>query len=150
MPFSQRAQRDIQEKKRAALLSVGSALLLLCLKTFLVLRTGSLGVLSEALHSRLDLVAAVITFLSVRVSDQARGRAHPYGHGKFENFSALSRPDFLILTACYIHLRSLFAAILPLRAYPTQPHRLCRIVRGPGNRYDRARAADRPCAKVPQ
>ncbi|MGB8323817.1 MAG: cation transporter, partial [Candidatus Acidiferrum sp.] len=78
----------VQEKKRAALLSIGSAVLLLCLKTFLVVRTGSLGVLSEALHSGLDLVAAVITFLSVRVSDQPADERHPYGHGKFENFSA--------------------------------------------------------------
>ena len=102
MPFSQRLNGDVQEKKRAALLSVGSALLLLCLKTFLVLRTGSLGVLSEALHSGLDLVAAVITFLSVRVSDQPADERHPYGHGKFENFSAFIETGLLILTACYI------------------------------------------------
>ena len=102
MPFSQRLREDIQEKKGAALLSVGSALLLLCLKTFLVLRTGSLGVLSEALHSGLDLVAAVITFLSVRVSDQPADERHPYGHGKFENFSAFIETGLLILTACYI------------------------------------------------
>src|SRR5258708_7920197 len=50
----------IQEKKRAALLSIGSAALLLCLKTFLVIRTDSLGILSEALHSGLDLVAAAL------------------------------------------------------------------------------------------
>ena len=95
-------QDTIQEKKRAALLSVGSAALLLCLKTFLVLRTGSLGVLSEALHSGLDLVAAIITFLSVRVSDQPADARHPYGHGKFENFSAFIETGLLILTACYI------------------------------------------------
>src|SRR5438132_2943556 len=76
-----------REKKRAALLSVGSALLLVSLKTFLVVRTGSLGVLSEALHSGLDLLAAIITFLSVRMSDQPADERHPYGHGKFENFS---------------------------------------------------------------
>src|SRR5215467_5666358 len=92
----------IQEKKRAALLSIGSATLLLCLKTFLVWRTGSLGVLSEALHSGLDLVAAVITFLSVRVSDQPADERHPYGHGKFENFSAFIETGLLILTALYI------------------------------------------------
>src|SRR5271166_1009342 len=102
MPFSQRLQVDIQEKKRAALLSVGSALLLVCLKTFLVLHTGSLGVLSEALHSGLDLVAAVITFLSVRVSDQPADERHPYGHGKFENFSAFIETGLLVLTAFYI------------------------------------------------
>jgi cation diffusion facilitator family transporter len=102
MVLSRRLQEAIQEKKRAALLSIGSALLLLCLKTFLVLRTGSLGVLSEALHSGLDLVAAVITFLSVRVSDQPADERHPYGHGKFENFSAFIETGLLILTAFYI------------------------------------------------
>jgi cation diffusion facilitator family transporter len=90
------------EKKRAALLSVGSAVVLVSLKTFLVLRTGSLGVLSEALHSSLDLVAAIITFLSVRVSDQPADDRHPYGHGKFENFSAFVETALLGMTALYI------------------------------------------------
>jgi cation diffusion facilitator family transporter len=91
-----------REKKRAALLSVGSAVLLLSLKTFLVVRTGSLGVLSEALHSGLDLIAAIITFLSIRMSDQPADERHPYGHGKFENFSAFVETGLLALTALYI------------------------------------------------
>src|SRR6202166_2007784 len=93
---------ESREKKRAALLSVGSAVLLVSLKAFLVLRTGSLGVLSEALHSGLDLLAAVITFLSVRVSDEPADERHPYGHGKFENFSAFVETAELIVTALYI------------------------------------------------
>src|SRR6266849_7235156 len=93
---------EVREKKRAALLSVGSAVVLLSLKTFLVLRTGSLGVLSEALHSGLDLLAAIITFLSVRMSDQPADEKHPYGHGKFENFSAFVETGLLSLTALYI------------------------------------------------
>jgi cation diffusion facilitator family transporter len=91
-----------REKKRAALLSVGSAVLLVSLKAFLVIRTGSLGVLSEALHSGLDLLTAVITFLSVRVSDEPADERHPYGHGKFENFSAFVETALLLLTALYI------------------------------------------------
>jgi cation diffusion facilitator family transporter len=102
MVLSRRLHLAIQEKKQAALLSIGSAMLLLCLKTFLVWRTGSLGVLSEALHSGLDLVAAVITFLSVRVADRPADARHPYGHGKFENFSAFIETGLLILTAIYI------------------------------------------------
>src|SRR5579862_3209822 len=93
---------ETTEKRQAALLSVGSALLLVSLKTFLVVRTGSLGVLSEALHSGLDLVAAIITFLSLRVSDQPADERHPYGHGKFENFSAFVETALLLLTALYI------------------------------------------------
>src|SRR5262244_180942 len=102
MVLSRSPQAAIQEKKRAALLSIASAALLLCLKTFLVLRTGSLGVLSEALHSGLDLIAAIITFLSVRVSDQPADERHPYGHGKFENFSAFVETGLLLITALYI------------------------------------------------
>jgi cation diffusion facilitator family transporter len=93
---------EVREKRQAALLSVGSAIVLVSLKAFLVLRTGSLGVLSEALHSGLDLVAAVITFLSVRVSDQPADERHPYGHGKFENFSAFVETALLLVTALYI------------------------------------------------
>jgi len=102
MVLSRRLHETIQEKKRAALLSIGSAALLVCLKTFLVWSTASLGVLSEALHSGLDLVAAVITFLSVRVADQPADERHPYGHGKFENFSAFVETALLVLTAFYI------------------------------------------------
>ena len=100
--LTERQIEEGREKKRAALLSVGSAVLLVSLKTFLVVRTGSLGVLSEALHSGLDLIAAIITFLSVRVSDQPADERHPYGHGKFENFSAFVETGLLVLTACYI------------------------------------------------
>jgi cation diffusion facilitator family transporter len=75
---------------------------LVSLKAFLVIRTGSLGVLSEALHSGLDLIAAIITFLSIRVSDQPADERHPYGHGKFENFSAFVETGLLVLTAMYV------------------------------------------------
>ena len=93
---------EVREKKRAALLSVGSAVVLLSLKTFLVVRTGSLGVLSEALHSGLDFLAAIITYLSVRMSDQPADEEHPYGHGKFENFSAFVETALLLITAVFI------------------------------------------------
>src|ERR1700757_1338264 len=127
MVLSRGPHTATQEKKRAAMLSVGSATLLLCLKTFLVIRTDSLGILSEALHSGLDLVAAIITFLSVRVSHQPADERHPYGHGKFENFSAFIETGLLILTAVYIiyeafyrlffhsvHIQPSFTAILIL------------------------------------
>ena len=86
----------------AALGSVGSAVVLLSLKIFLTASTGSLGVLSEALHSSLDLIAAIITYLSVRVSDLPADADHTYGHGKVENFSAFIETGLLVLTAAYI------------------------------------------------
>jgi cation diffusion facilitator family transporter len=108
----------IREKKMAAIGSVCSAILLVCLKIFLTLATGSLGVLSEALHSSLDLIAAVITYLSVRVSDQPADERHPYGHGKVESFSAFVETGLLLVTAVYIiyeAFRRLFFLDVPIR-----------------------------------
>src|SRR5215469_6642599 len=90
------------EKKMAALYSVGSAVVLVSLKVFIAIATGSLGILSEALHSILDLVAAVITYLSVRVADKPADADHLYGHGKIESFSAFVETGLLLLTALYI------------------------------------------------
>jgi cation diffusion facilitator family transporter len=92
----------VREKKLAALSSVAAALVLVSLKSFLSFATGSLGVLSEALHSMLDLVAAVLTYLSVRVADKPADAEHTYGHGKVENFSAFVETGLLLLTALYI------------------------------------------------
>ena len=92
--------RATREKKLAALGSVASAVVLVTLKVFLAVVTGSLGVLSEALHSILDLVAAVITYLSVRVSDKPADAQHLYGHGKVESFSAFVETGLLLLRRC--------------------------------------------------
>src|SRR3989475_11325673 len=94
--------QGVREKKQAALLSVGSAIVLLSLKIFLTIRTGSLGILSEALHSGLDLIAAIVTYLSVRVSDQPADANHPYGHAKVESFAAFVETGLLLLTALYV------------------------------------------------
>jgi cation diffusion facilitator family transporter len=91
-----------REKKSAALKSVGSAVVLVALKLFLSIATGSLGIISEMLHSVLDLVAAVITYLSVRVADLPADAEHLYGHGKVESFSAFVETGLLLLTAIYI------------------------------------------------
>ena len=92
----------IRAKRLAALMSVGTALVLVSLKIILSIWTGSLGVLSEALHSGLDLIAAIITCLSIRVSDKPADADHPYGHAKFESFSAFVETGLLLLTAVYI------------------------------------------------
>src|SRR5579872_3204365 len=89
-------------KQMAALGSIGSALVLVALKVFLAVATGSLGVLSEAMHSSLDLIAAILTWLSVRVSDRPADSGHTYGHGKFENFSAFVETGLLLATSVYI------------------------------------------------
>jgi len=90
------------EKKLAALASVASALLLVSLKVFLAVTTGSLGVLSEALHSSLDLVTTIVTYLSIRVADRPADYNHTYGHGKVENFSAFVETGLLLLASLYV------------------------------------------------
>lgn len=92
-------QAAIAEKKSVALVSVFAAILLTGGKTVVGLLTGSLGILAEALHSGLDLIAAAITYFSVRVSDRPPDQEHHFGHGKIENLSALIE-TFLLLVTC--------------------------------------------------
>jgi len=90
------------EKRAVAGNSVIAALLITGLKLLVGITTGSLGILSEAAHSGLDLVAAIITWLSVRVSDKPADADHQYGHGKVENFSAFIETGLLLLTCVWI------------------------------------------------
>ncbi len=91
-----------KEKTRVALSSVFAAVFLTGFKFVIGILTGSLGILSEALHSGLDLIAAVITYFSVSVSDKPADREHNYGHGKIENLSALIETFLLLITCAWI------------------------------------------------
>ncbi|HOI48360.1 MAG TPA: cation diffusion facilitator family transporter [Prolixibacteraceae bacterium] len=91
-----------KEKKKVAFASVVAAVFLTGFKLVVGLLTGSLGILSEALHSGLDLVAAAITYFSVSVSDKPADREHHFGHGKIENFSALIETFLLLITCGWI------------------------------------------------
>src|SRR5271167_2120039 len=90
------------EKQSVALNSVYSAVAITALKIVVGVSTGSLGILSEAAHSGLDLVAAVLTYFSVRVSDKPADAEHQYGHGKVESFSAFLETGLLMLTCVWI------------------------------------------------
>lgn len=92
----------LKEKSNAALSSVLAALLLTGMKLAAGLYTGSLGILSEAAHSGLDLVAAGVTLFAVRLSAVPPDAKHPYGHGKVENLSALAETALLLLTCVWI------------------------------------------------
>jgi len=91
-----------REKNHAALTSVLAAVLLTALKLVVGLMTGSLGILSEAAHSGLDLVAALVTFFAVRLSSRPPDEEHTYGHGKVENLSALFETGLLLVTCVWI------------------------------------------------
>src|SRR2546423_5650376 len=90
------------EKRSVARNSVLAAIAMTGLKILVGFATGSLGILSEAAHSALDLIAAIITFFSVQVSDKPADADHQYGHGKVENFSAFIETGLLLLTCIWI------------------------------------------------
>ncbi|HEX5435005.1 MAG TPA: cation diffusion facilitator family transporter, partial [Candidatus Angelobacter sp.] len=79
-----------------------AAVAITTLKIVVGITTLSLAILSEAAHSGLDLIAAFITLLSVRVSDKPADAEHQYGHGKVENFSAFIETGLLLLTCIWI------------------------------------------------
>src|SRR6202163_4139306 len=91
-----------REKRAVAGNSVLAALVITTLKIVVGISTASLGILSEAAHSGLDLIAALVTFFSVRVSDKPADADHQYGHGKFENFSAFIETGLLLVACAWI------------------------------------------------
>jgi cation diffusion facilitator family transporter len=78
----------IQTKSGAAVLSIASNAILIALKLAAAAVTGSIAILTEAVHSSIDLVASVIAFVSVRKADEPADAEHPYGHEKVENLAA--------------------------------------------------------------
>jgi len=91
-----------KEKSTAALSSVWAATFLTGLKITVGLWTGSLGILAEAAHSALDLVAAVVTLIAVRAAGRPADADHHYGHGKIENLSAGVEVILLLVTSGWI------------------------------------------------
>ncbi len=75
-------------KSRAAALSIASNAILIALKLAAGAITGSIAIITEAIHSLIDLVASVIAFVSVRKADEPADEQHPYGHEKVENLAA--------------------------------------------------------------
>lgn len=95
-------ERTITEKKTVALTSIGAALFLTAIKLIVGLQTNSLGILSEAAHSALDLIAALMTYGAVAVADKPPDEEHQYGHGKIENVSAFAQTILLVFTCAWI------------------------------------------------
>jgi cation diffusion facilitator family transporter len=96
------SEKANQDKRRVARISVLAAVLLTSTKLVVGLATGSLGILSEAAHSALDLVAALVTLVAVRISGKPADENHTYGHGKVENLSAMFETVLLLLTCVWI------------------------------------------------
>jgi len=92
----------ISAKVSIARLSILSNSVLIVLKLVVGIISGSVSILSEAIHSSMDLVAAIIAFLSVRVSDNPPDSRHPYGHGKIENISGVIEALLIFVAAIWI------------------------------------------------
>jgi cation diffusion facilitator family transporter len=105
-------------ERRTALVSVFAAVLLIALKIGAGLHAGSLGLLSEAVHSGTDLVAALLTFFAVGVAVRPADRSHPYGHGKAEHLSALAEAAILVAASLVIAV----SAIVRLTGTPHEVH----------------------------
>ncbi len=90
------------QKRRVALHSMVAAAAMTVLKLIAGLTSGSLGVLSDAAHSALDLVGVTLTFFSVQVSDKPADEDHTYGHGKFENLSAFGEAGLMAVSCAWI------------------------------------------------
>lgn len=111
----------MDQKQRAALLSILSNSAIILLKTVVGLMTHSISILSEAMHSAMDLASALIAYFTVTKSNVPADRTHPFGHGKFENLSGTLEALLIGLAGIYIiteSVRRLFLArpltVLPL------------------------------------
>ena len=89
-------------KRSAAIFSVFAASVITLLKLITGLLTGSLGMLSEAAHSAIDLIASAITLFSVQVSDRPADEDHNYGHGKVESLSAFVETGIMFASCIWL------------------------------------------------
>ncbi len=89
-------------KTRAAAYSVASNITLVILKLVIGILSGSVSIISEAIHSANDLLAALIALASVRISDRPPDKEHPFGHGKAESISGAIEAGLIILAAIWI------------------------------------------------
>ena len=101
----------MESKVRAASFSVASNAFLVVAKLAIGLMIGSVSVISEAIHSAVDLLAAVIAWFAVRVSGQPADKQHPYGHGKYENLSGAIEAMLILVAAIWI----VWEAVIKLR-----------------------------------
>jgi cation diffusion facilitator family transporter len=97
----------VSPQRRTALVSVVAAVVLVAIKLATGLATHSLGLVSEAIHSGTDLVAALLTFFAVGVSAQPADAGHTYGHGKAEHLAALGEAAILILASIFVAWRAI-------------------------------------------
>ncbi|MEI6347723.1 MAG: cation diffusion facilitator family transporter [Bacteroidota bacterium] len=92
----------MNKKISVARLSIASNTLLIILKLIAGIMSGSVSIISEAIHSMMDLLAAIIAYFAVRISDHPADERHPYGHGKYENVSGVIEALLIFIAAIWI------------------------------------------------
>jgi cation diffusion facilitator family transporter len=100
-------------KTKVARLSLLSNSTLIILKLIVGLATGSVSIISEAIHSTMDLLAAIIAFFSVKISDKPADDVHPYGHGKIENVSGVIEALLILVASIWIIIEAVSKLIEP-------------------------------------
>ncbi len=107
------------KKANAALISIAASVVMTTAKFVVVIATGSLGVLSEALHSLIDLGATVITWFAVRFADLPPDDEHHYGHARIENIAALAEAVLLMMTAFFIAYEAVLHLVIGAAPFAT-------------------------------
>jgi cation diffusion facilitator family transporter len=95
---------SMNKKVKIARLSIFSNTFLIIIKIIVGFLSGSVSIISEAIHSSMDLLASIIAFFSVKISDTPADKEHPYGHGKFENISGVAEAILIFIAAIWIIL----------------------------------------------
>lgn len=103
----------MNRKTKFARLSILSNSVLIILKLIVGITTGSVSIISESIHSTMDLAAAIIAFFSVRISDKPADEMHPYGHGKIENVSGVIEGLLIFVASIWIIIEAIKKIIYP-------------------------------------
>ncbi|MDD3225092.1 MAG: cation diffusion facilitator family transporter [Clostridium sp.] len=103
----------MNSKVKAARMSIVSNTMLIIMKFIIGIISGSVSIISEAIHSCMDLIASVIAFFSVRVSDKPADKNHPYGHGKIENISGVIEAILIFIASAIIIYESVNKILNP-------------------------------------
>src|SRR5690242_6322741 len=111
-PNAERIHLDERDKRRAATASLGYNTTLTVVKLIAAIITGSVSLLSEAIHSATDIVASGIAFISVRAAAAPPDEEHPYGHGKIESIAGFGESLLLLLIVVYIVIQSVHRLLI--------------------------------------
>lgn len=103
----------MDKKIKTARLSIFSNIFLIIIKVFAGIISGSVSILSEAIHSGIDLIASAIAFFAVKISSKGPDKRHPYGHGKFENISGVIEGLLIFIAAFWIIYEAVHKLIHP-------------------------------------